>query len=161
MKIGVLADTHIPRSAKALPEKVYDIFKGMDLIIHAGDIVEESVLSALNILAPVLAVYGNRDSEALKQKLPEKRILELNGFRIGVFHGHGEKGTTMDRLSTFFPEQRLDCIIFGHSHIPYNQIINGTLYFNPGSPTVKKRQKHPSVGILTLTGTISAELLYI
>ncbi len=161
MRIGVLADTHIPKTAKAIPEKVLKAFNDVQLIIHAGDIVEEPVLRQLEMVAPVVAVYGNRDSETLKRILPEKKIIELEGFRIGIFHGHGDKGTTMQRLPGFFQGVSLDCIIFGHSHIPYIEKINGILYFNPGSPTVKKRQPHPSVGILTLSDTIVAEIHYI
>lgn len=161
MKIGVVADTHIPRASKHVPEKVFALLDGVELIIHAGDIVEETALTQLERIAPVMAVHGNRDSDALRQLLPETRILELKGFRIGVFHGHGDKGTTLQRLPGFFAGIPLDCIIFGHSHIPYRETINGTLYFNPGSPTAKKRQKYPSVGILTLGDTIEAELHYL
>lgn len=161
MRIGVIADTHIPKTAKKIPEAVFAVFNGVDLIIHAGDIVEKEALEQLETLAPVEAVYGNRDSDELKGSLPETRILELQGFRIGVFHGHGDKGTTMQRVPDFFKGIDLDCIIFGHSHIPFNERINGKLYFNPGSPTAKKKQKYPSVGILVLGGTLEAELHYL
>lgn len=161
MRIGVLADTHIPARAKTLPEQVYGVFSGVDRIIHAGDIVDKSVLDELETIAPVSAVFGNRDTEALKQWLPETLILELHGFRIGVFHGHGDKGTTMQRLPGFFPGAALDCVLFGHSHIPYMEKRNGVLYFNPGSPTVRKHQKYGSVGILTLGSSIEAELIYL
>jgi uncharacterized protein len=161
LKIGVIADTHIPRAGRTIPEKVFTIFAGVELIIHAGDIVEETALVQLQAIAPVEAVHGNRDSEELKGKLPETKILELHGFKIGIFHGHGDKGTTMERLPGFFAGIPLDCIIFGHSHIPYNETRNGILYFNPGSPTVKKRQPYPSVGILALRDTIEAELHYL
>ncbi len=161
MKIGVISDTHIPRASKAIPEEVFRIFSGVELIIHAGDIVEEAAINELESIAPVIAVHGNRDSEALKRSLPENRILTLKGFRIGVLHGHGEKGTTLSRMPEFFKEEALDCIIFGHSHIPFNQKINDTLYFNPGSPTAKKRQKYPSVGIIMLADEIHARIEYI
>lgn len=156
MKIGVIADTHIPRASKRVPEKVFELFHRVELIIHAGDIVQEMALKQLETIAPVIAVHGIRDSDELKASLPESRIIELKGFKIGILHGHGEKGTTMQRLPGFFAGENLDCIIFGHSHIPYNQKIGNTLYFNPGSPTVKKRQKLPSVGILTLSNTIES-----
>lgn len=112
-------------------------------------------------MAPVLAVQGNRDSDELKLTLPETRILELKGFRIGILHGHGDKGTTLQRLPEFFKGETLDCIIFGHSHIPFNRRIGDTLYFNPGSPTVKKRQRYPSVGVITLDKEIEANIVYL
>lgn len=123
--------------------------------------VEEPVIRWLEAIAPVIAVYGNRDSDQLKLSLPEKKILELEGFRIGILHGHGDKGTTLDRLPDFFRDEALDCIIFGHSHIPFNKRIGSTLYFNPGSPTVKKRQRYPSVGIIILDEDIKSEIEFL
>ena len=131
------------------------------MIIHAGDIVEVAALKQLETISPVIAVHGNRYSDELKASLPESRIVELKGFKIGILHGHGEKGTTMDRLPGFFKGSSLDCIIFGHSHIPFNQKIGSTLYFNPGSPTVKKRQRFPSVGIITLDEAITADIQFL
>ena len=139
---------------------MFEIFAGVELILHAGDLVEESAVEQLVAVAPVIAVYGNRDSDKLKLLLPESRIVELKGYRIGILHGHGDKGTTMDRLPDFFKGEVLDCIIFGHSHIPFNRKIGNTLYFNPGSPTVKKRQKYPSVGIINLEDEMTASIVY-
>ncbi len=119
------------------------------------------MIRQLEAVAPVAAVYGNRDSEELKQILPEQRIIESDKFRIGVLHGHGDKGTTLQRLPDFFKGEGLDCIIFGHSHIPYNQRVGETLYFNPGSPTVKKRQRFGSVGIITLGEEIQSKLVFL
>ncbi len=161
MKIGVIADTHIPVFKKALPDAVASLFAGVDLIIHAGDITEECVLQKLEKIAPVTAVQGNRDSEALKSRLPKKLILTLNGHRVGVVHGDGEKGTTMQRMTGFFSETLVECVIFGHSHIPCNQVIDGVLYFNPGSPTAKRRQAYPSVGILEIGNAIEGRHIFL
>ena len=161
MKIGVISDTHIPRASKVIPEKVFELFAGVELILHAGDLVEEAVIEQLEAIAPVIAVHGNRDSNELKLLLPESRIIELKGFRIGILHGHGDNGTTLERLPEFFKGETLDCIIFGHNHIPFNQKINNTLYFNPGSPTFKKRQKYPSVGIIVLGEEIQSRIEYL
>ncbi len=126
--------------------------------MHAGDITDRYALEQLRSIAPVIAVHGNRDSQELKLSLPEERIVELNGFRIGILHGHGDKGTTLDRLPGFLKGITLDCIVFGHSHIPFNSTINETLYFNPGSPTSKKRQPLYSVGILILEDRIKGKI---
>ncbi len=160
MKIGVISDTHIPRAAKTIPPKVFKLFGSVELIVHAGDITDRYALEQLQSIAPVIAVHGNRDSHELKTSLPEERIVELCGFRIGILHGHGDMGTTLDRLPTFFKGVELDCILFGHSHIPFNRLINGTLYLNPGSPTIKKRQPMYSVGILILEDTLKAKIEY-
>lgn len=160
MKIGIISDTHISKAERDLPQEVYKLFKNTDYIIHAGDISERFVIDKLEKIAPVIAVYGNNDSDELKSFLLQKRIIELGKFKIGILHGDGEKGTTLQRLPIFFMGNQLDCIIFGHSHIPFNKIINNTLYFNPGSPTNKRRQKKFSVGILNLRETIEAEIKF-
>ena len=161
MQIGVIADTHIPDFKKALPDAVASLFGGVDLIIHAGDITDARVLRELERIAPVAAVQGNRDSDALKARLPQKLILTLCGHRVGVIHGDGEKGTTMQRITGFFPENPVECVIFGHSHIPCNQVIDGVLYFNPGSPTAKRRQAYPSVGILEIGDMIEGRHIFL
>ena len=135
MKIGVISDTHIPMRAKHIPDQVIEAFQEVDHIIHAGDIVSPEVLNILGNLAPVTAVSGNVDPPQLEQELGYKKIITLKGYRIGVTHGHGAAGTTVDRAVQCFESDNVDCIIFGHSHIPYCERINNVLLFNPGSAT--------------------------
>ena len=134
MKIGVIADTHIPVSARELPGEVRDHFKDCDLIIHVGDIVEEWVLEELGKLAETKAVRGNMDSAELKKRLPEKMLLNVSGKKIGVVHGSGPAFKAFKAASEAF-RKKPDIIIFGHSHIPFNEERDGILFFNPGSPT--------------------------
>lgn len=160
MKIGVLSDTHIPRRAKALPEVVLETFKGVDYIIHAGDIMTMEVIHELEKLAPVTAITGNTDSPELYESLGDKRILNFGDFNIGIFHGHGNKGKTIDRAINSFKDDKVDCIVYGHSHIPYCESHNGILLFNPGSPTDKRRNKYFSFGIIDVNEIISAQIVY-
>jgi phosphoesterase, MJ0936 family len=160
MKIGITADTHIPGKAKAIPEIVLDAFKNVDHIIHGGDIGGREVLDKLGELAPVTAVAGNTDDPELCRRLGERRILELGGIRFGLFHGHGNRGTTLKRTLERFADERLDCIIFGHSHIPFCQVRNGVLLFNPGSPTDKRRNPFYSFGIIETEPELSAQIIY-
>ncbi|MCK4259692.1 MAG: metallophosphoesterase [Halanaerobiales bacterium] len=146
--IGVLSDTHISRRANGLPKEVIEGFKGVDLILHAGDLVDESVLLELEKIAPVIAVHGNCDSQTIKEKLPAKRIIEYADYKIGLMHGHGIGGITLGRVLEAFDGEKLDAIVFGHSHKPYNDRINGTLIFNPGSPTDKRFEVFYSYGLL-------------
>ncbi|AZR73810.1 YfcE family phosphodiesterase [Anoxybacter fermentans] len=146
--IGVLSDTHIPRRAEGLPKEVIQGFKGVDLILHAGDIVEESVLKELEEIAPVYAVYGNCDPPELREKLPAKRIVEYAGFKIGLVHYSSPYGNTLGRLLETFEDDEVDAIVFGHSHRPYNDRVNGILIFNPGSPTDKRFEVFYSYGLL-------------
>ncbi|MFW6023037.1 MAG: metallophosphoesterase family protein [Halanaerobiaceae bacterium] len=157
MKIGVISDTHIPSKVKKIPEIVFEKFKNVDLIIHAGDIVNQSVLDKLDEYAPVKAVCGNVDTYDLKNKLPERLRLELEGFKIGVIHGHNVRGHLMNKLSFVFPDA--DIIIFGHTHHPCNQLINGQLHFNPGSPTDRRMQKKHSIGIIELSDEIHSKII--
>lgn len=158
MKIGVISDTHIPSKASRIPDIVFDKFKGVDLIIHAGDITSQEVLDDLAVLAPVKAVYGNVDPPELCHGLPERLNIELNGYKIGVTHGHNLRGHIMERIAYVFPET--DIIIFGHTHRPCNEVINGQLYFNPGSATDRRLQEKHSIGIITLNYRIEREIIY-
>lgn len=157
MKIGVISDTHIPFRGKRIPGIVLDSFKGVDLIIHAGDIVQKDVLTTLAKIAPIKAVSGNVDPIELKKSLPEKLELELAGYKIGVIHGHNVRGHLMYALSYVFPEA--DIIIFGHTHKQCNQLIDGQLHFNPGSPTDKRMEQRYSFGIIELADEIKARII--
>lgn len=157
MKIVVISDTHIPSKSKKLPPKLVEELNVCDLIIHAGDFVEESVLKELERYAPVKAVVGNVDSEKLKQNLPAKLELNLGGFKIGVVHGHNLRGHIMDKLGYVFPDA--DLIIFGHTHRPINKIINGQIFFNPGSPTDRRLQPFHSFGIIELNDKINSKII--
>ncbi len=160
MTIGVLSDTHIPKRAKELPQIVLETFKDVDHIIHAGDIICLDVLSQLEALAPVTAVAGNVDPPEIKDLLGEKKTLPLGGFRIGVIHGHGSRGSTASRALAGFQNEAADCIVFGHSHIPYCRYHGPVLMFNPGSPTDKRRNSHFSFGIIELGATLKAKHIY-
>lgn len=160
MKVGVLSDTHIPKRAGGLPEEVIQAFRNVDHIIHAGDITSPKVLSELECLASVTAVSGNVDPEPLQETLGSKKITTLSGYRIGITHGHGSGGKTLERAMKCFEKDDVDCIIFGHSHIPFCEYINGILMFNPGSPTDKRRNELYSFGILELGEEIKAKHVF-
>lgn len=160
MQIGVLSDTHIPSRTKKLPDFVMDTLNNVDYIIHAGDINDKSVINALERLAPVIAVSGNTDTDELKQALGELKIFTLGRMKFGLCHGHGVKGNTLGRVVNNFKHITLDCIIFGHSHIPYCEYIENTLFFNPGSPTDKRRNELFSFGILEIESVINPRIIY-
>jgi len=160
MKIGLIADTHLFHRAVPLPRIVWDIFSGVDHIIHAGDITGQDVIPALERLAPVTAVAGNLDSAAVRDRYGEKTVVHAGGFSIGVCHGHGEKGSTLDRAVGCFQDARVDCIVYGHSHIPYIGYHGGIWIVNPGSPTDKRRNRFFSVGMLDIDEGISPRLMY-
>ncbi len=158
MKIGVLSDTHIPVSARKLPQKVYDYFKKCDLIVHAGDSLSRSVIKDLESIAETKAVRGNMDDPDLEY-LPEKIVFTAGGKKIGVVHGKGPSFAVMQVVKGCFAKMP-DVIIFGHSHTPYNKEEEGTLFFNPGSPTDTIFAPYRSFGIIDINnGNIHAEII--
>lgn len=136
VKIGVISDTHITDRSGQIPQAVLNAFKGVDLVIHAGDMVSLRVIEALKGVCPkVIAVAGNMDQEAVRKRYPPKQILEILGHRIGLMHGAGAPFNLIDLLKDAFKQDGCDLIIYGHSHKPMNEEIDGVLFFNPGSAT--------------------------
>lgn len=165
MKIGVLADSHIPELLPSLPPRVLEMLNGVDIILHVGDICDLSVLQQLEPIAQTYAVYGDQDNAQVRKFLQEKQRLEFANRAVGLVHGHhaweGGFGTRLSfRLSrrkrlTALCESVLcefsdvDAIIFGHSHEPYIKMHGGVLLFNPGS--VLPRGKHNgTIGFLEI-----------
>lgn len=159
IKVGVLSDTHIPGRAKYIPKAVLAGLKGVDLIIHCGDIAAGYVLDELREIAPVEAVYGNMDPADLKEQLPKAHVVKAGDFNVGIVHGDG-RWKTIDNAFNAFPFMELDCIVFGHSHIPVITEREGILMFNPGSPTDKRTQEKFSFGLLHAGKELKAEIVF-
>ena len=152
-KIGVISDTHYPRRRKSLPEELLRGLQGVDLILHAGDLTDEEMLWLLEEIAPVTAVAGNCDGWDLAEHLGEKKIITVERVKIGLTHGYtGQGRTTLERAFSQFAGEGIDCLVFGHSHQPYNSYHQGLLFFNPGSPTDKRSCPDYSYGILEVNG---------
>jgi hypothetical protein len=152
VRIGVLSDTHLPDSAEAgafLQELAARHFAGVELILHAGDIIACGVLAAF-APCPVYGVRGNMD--AADPELPYKRVLHVAGLRIGLIHGWGPPAGLLHRVRREFADTPLDCLVFGHSHEPLCQQEAGLLLFNPGSATDRRDQPVCSVGLLEIEG---------
>ncbi|MFE4710798.1 metallophosphoesterase family protein [Paenibacillus sp. NPDC056722] len=152
MKVGVVSDTHMTRMAKALPQALIAEFRKVDMILHLGDWVALEIYDMLAELAPVEGIAGNNDGPEIIERFGERKIITLEGVRIGMIHGHtpySRKGTDGNALLAF-AEEEVDCILFGHSHQPLLRRENGILLFNPGSPTDKRREKQYSFGLLDI-----------
>src|SRR3989338_1035917 len=159
MKIGVISDTHLSRGSGVLPENLTMELKKCGLIIHAGDLVDISVLDSLSKISKVLAVRGNMDDDNVKTKLEIKEILNIEGKKICVMHGYGHPDKLVDILKDEFFSEKPDIIIFGHSHAPKNEYIDGVLFFNPGSVTDTVFAPYRSYGIINIeNGEIKAEI---
>lgn len=152
MKIGVISDTHIPVKCSELPRELLEILKSCDLIIHAGDLVDVSVCETLKKISKVEAVHGNMDSSEVRRRLEEKKILKVGGKKICVMHGYGRSDKLVENLKGEFFKEKPDIIIFGHSHVPMNEYIEGVLFFNPGSATDTIFTPYRSYGIIDIKG---------
>lgn len=156
MKIGVVSDTH----SRALPKEMLIEFAKADLIIHAGDFCSLKDYHAFTKLKVTKAVWGNMDDPDVRKTLPRKEIMEYDGVRIGLFHGEGAPQKLMDVMQKEFRDDKVDVIIFGHSHHPLNEKINGVLYLNPGSPNDTIFSPYCSFGILEINnGEVNAKIV--
>ena len=124
--------------------------RAADLIVHAGDFSDETVLAELRELGPVAAVHGNVDSPELRRELPEALSLELQGVTLAVIHDAGPAKGRLERLRARFPDA--DAVVFGHSHLPLHERREGFQIFNPGSPTERRRAPTRSMGVAAVAG---------
>ena len=148
-RIGVVADTHCPEFLDRLPDRLFEVLRGVDLVIHAGDVNGSKTVAALAAIAPVEAVRGDHDRAF--PDLPPSRVVTVEGRRIVILHGNRsrwieEPQTLLWTLSlgAYHPHAGLprslrrrfgefDAIVFGHTHRPHVETIDGTLLFNPGA----------------------------
>jgi putative phosphoesterase len=146
MEIAIIADTHMPRGHRRLPDACVERLRGADLIVHAGDFSRLSVLNELESYGRVVAVHGNVDDSELRELLPERLTIEDGGVRIGVVHDAGPAGRRLERLRAWFTGT--DAVIFGHSHIPLHEAAgDGFQIFNPGSATERRRASQHTMGM--------------
>lgn len=144
MRLGVIADTH-----GLLRPEVFDVFREVDHILHAGDLGPLALLAELEALAPVTAVYGNTDGREVRARLPPVAQVELDGFRIVVTHGDQFGVPTPELVQQAFPDAEI--LVFGHTHRPLLTLIDVVVtVMNPGGAGPRRFKLPPSVGILEL-----------
>jgi uncharacterized protein len=144
MRLGVIADTH-----GLLRPEIFDVFGGVDHILHAGDVGALELLTELATLAPVTAVYGNTDGWDLRSRLPQVARIELDGFRIVITHGDQLGGPNPEKLHAAFPDAEI--LVFGHTHRPLLTLVDVVVtVINPGGAGPRRFDLPPSVGILEL-----------
>jgi uncharacterized protein len=156
--VGVLSDSHV-NDSKSLPKKAVDLLEGTDIIVHTGDYTGIGLVNDLKRLGEFQGVHGNMDPQNIKEELPASRILELNGFRIGVTHP-SEGGSPFGiekRIKSKF--ENVDAIVFGHTHRPKNEVIEGILFFNPGSISGRSPEIEKTFGILKIDTEIQGEII--
>jgi putative phosphoesterase len=160
MWVAVLSDTHAPRRWKGCPPAVANVLHTADVILHAGDVCVSETLDEIAAFAPVHVVLGNNDApDVANWGAPERVELDLDGVRVGMVHDSGRAQGRPKRLRAMFPEAQV--VVFGHSHIPINEVYDGQRLFNPGSPTDRRRQPHGTMGELVVDDgqLVSARLI--
>ncbi|MGQ4513349.1 YfcE family phosphodiesterase [Streptomyces sp. DW26H14] len=152
MRLLLTSDTHLPTRAKVLPGELVDAIGAADVVVHAGDWVDEPTLDLFEARARrFVGVYGNNDGPGLRARLPEVAYADLGGLRFGVVHETGAARGREQRCAERFPG--IDVLVFGHSHIPWDTTAPGGLrLLNPGSPTDRRRQPHCTYATAEVTG---------
>jgi len=140
LNLVLIADTHVPKRARNLPEQVWRAVENADVVFHAGDWVEAALLDEFERRSKrLLAVYGNNDGPDLRRRLPETANATLDGVRFAMVHETGQAKGREVRCEALYPDA--DVLVFGHSHIPWDTVSpNGLRLLNPGSPTDRRRQ---------------------
>ena len=155
MKIGIIADTH-----NYIPGAVYELFSGVDLIIHAGDIGQENILTDLQTIAPIRAVFGNMDQYPLVSNLKRLDVFQLDECRICLIHIIGSHKTFAYEL--FKQNVKVDAVIHGHTHRAEDVLFNNIRFLNPGSVSQPRSGSRGSVGILNIDKkNMSFEIIYV
>jgi uncharacterized protein len=156
--VAVISDTHLPRGARRLPPKCLRLLEEADVVLHGGDVVAASVLDDLMALRPVEAVVGNMDDDALRAALPERRIVEVEGVRIGMVHDAGPRVRREERLHAAFPG--CSAIVYGHTHLPQLARHKDVWVVNPGSPTERRGAPSHSMALLQVSnGALEPQLI--
>ena len=152
LRLLLLADTHVPKRARALPSQVWDAVDEADVVVHAGDWVDVALLDLLEGRARrLVGVHGNNDGPPLRARLPEVARVELGGVRFAVVHETGDAARREARCSAAYAD--VDVLVFGHSHIPWDTATaTGLRLLNPGSPTDRRRQPHCTYMTLEVVG---------
>jgi uncharacterized protein len=153
MKVGILSDTH-----GLLRPEVFRAFEGVDHVIHAGDVGDADILTALEAIAPVTAVWGNVDGWEVRDRTRQAAEVELEGVRVAVLHGHRLPAATPEEAVQAHPDAAL--VVFGHSHRPLVRRVGGTLAVNPGSAGPRRFRDPVTVALAHLeAGAVTAELV--
>jgi hypothetical protein len=161
--VGLISDTHIPVRARSIPKRVFEVFEKADFIVHAGDLVDMSVIDELEQLAPVLAVYGNMDGPEVRGKLPKINSVKIFEWKIGVMHDPGAL-FGMSKMREIVKQNGFNVLVYGHTHNSSIKWEGDILFINPGSPTnpIPPFIIKPSVGLLRVAKEkITPELVQI
>jgi len=166
MRLGLISDTHIERACEALPAQIREVFAGVDLILHGGDIYVLSALDELETIAPVMAARGNGDIRLPQDaRVKDSLVLDLEGLRLGLTHGidYPEPSwRTLEQAMRYEFGGKVDIIVLGDTHVAMIEVCRGVVLVNPGSPTLPGQiRRIGSVGLLEISpsGKVEAQII--
>jgi uncharacterized protein len=156
MKLMVMSDTHLSHVTDEFKSICERLCADADMVIHLGDLARSAILDYLEQY-PLQAVAGNTDDQVVHSRLPVKKVLQVNGFRIGIMHGWGLGSDLRRRLKSQFAD--VNAIFFGHTHQPLQMQENGLFWFNPGSVFMGRGQFQGSVGVVHVEHQLRGEII--
>ncbi len=163
MTIGLVSDTHFPRFGRALPRALEDGLRAAKVsrILHMGDLTDAIAIPLFEAIAPLDAVAGNNDPEEIRERYGRRKVVTIEGVRIGLVHGDVGRGNAHENAVAAFTDEAVDLILYGHSHRPRVEQRGARIVANPGSPTDRRAMPRFSYAILTLgAGTPQIDLKY-
>jgi putative phosphoesterase len=156
--IAVIADTHLDHP-ESLPHRLLEALAKADLIIHLGDYTSKDFLDELRRLGKFHGITGNHDNAELRKELNQMEVLEVAGKRLGLIHGMFFPFGTQKRMKARFKEQKIDILLYGHTHLATSRYVDGVFVFNPGTVTAQFPAYRGTFGMINLDGTITAEII--
>jgi putative phosphoesterase len=171
MRIALVADTHVPHALSGLSPEFLDRLRGVDRILHAGDLVSYSVVETLEAIAPTTAVVGNMDPPEVRARLRKREVLTLAGRKVGLAHGH-QRHALQDRyigsgydapeFEIFYQAMAAqlpgaEIIVFGHFHEPVVKNWNGILFLSPGA--VGRPHRRATYAVLELGADVAVRIV--
>ncbi|MFH1350736.1 MAG: metallophosphoesterase family protein [Pseudomonadota bacterium] len=159
VRIGVLSDTHLHRVSKDLLDIYNHYLKDMDIIFHAGDFVSHEIVNFFSNKKDFHGVSGNMDPFDVKTMVPEKKVVDIGAFKLGLIHGWGSLEGLEERIRSEF--QNVDIIVYGHSHSAANHMRDGILFFNPGTAIGYSSSHVHSIGVLEISDAVDGKIINI
>ena len=156
MKLVVMSDTHLSHVTDEFKAICERLCADADMVIHLGDWTRSAILDYLEQY-PLQAVAGNTDDHSVHSRLPVKKVLQVNGFRIGIIHGWGSGRDLQNRLKDKFAD--VNAIFFGHTHQPVQSEENGLFWFNPGSVFNGRGKFRGSIGVVHVDQKLHGEVI--
>jgi hypothetical protein len=157
-RIGVLSDTHF-HHFNEVPSSLLKQLKTFDMVIHLGDFVNKDLVDYFRSLSNFYGIAGNHDPQSVKKLLPSADVIEVNGKRIGLLHGYWSPFFCQQRSLARFRKDKVDAILYGHTHVIRNETANGILFFNPGSASSIWPAPWRTYGVLNVGESVKGEII--